>query len=560
MTGGSFLFRHAMRYRLRLLAVTVLTLANAVLMLAVPWFAGRFLGNVVDASQVSNAAVAVLLVALMLAIAVLSVATSLISAQTAQRILADMRLEAYSHVQSLPLAFHEQHRQGDLLTLLTFEVDNLSSFLSDTLARAPSMVLTATGSVVLLFVLDTRVALVIPVLIPAIFLILRLVGRRMREIGSRTQEAEAHLLAEAEKNLETLAAIKAYVAEDHRRAAYSGLVEQARALALRNERIVAFLSPAIALVTGLSVIAIILLVTDPGGDGVATGELFSILLYAALLTRPMGALAGMFGRYQWAKGILARLEQVFAEVPEDPDAGLTPAAPARGALEFAQVEFAYPGREPTLCSARLSIAAGETIALTGRNGAGKSTMLKLAMRLYPLGGGSIRLDGHDIAGLSLRYLRGQFGYVPQRALLFNGTVRENIAFADPAADGARLERAVRLAQAEQFIAALPQGLDTPIGDHGVRLSGGQGQRIALARALLSQPPVLVLDEATAMFDHEAEAAFVGACKAEFVGRTVIIVTHRPASLALADRIIAVEDGGCRELSVAEARALYLAQS
>ena len=278
------------------------------------------------------------------------------------------------------------------------------------------------------------------------------------------------------------------------------------------------------------------------------GRLFSFLFYAALLTRPVGSLAEVYGRLQIARGILARLERVLARPAEAGYAGAdlpVAASAAAGAVEFRDVSFAYEGRNPVLAHASFAIAAGETVALTGENGAGKSTIISLLLRFYDPDSGTILVDGQDIASLQVQQLRRMTGYVPQRALLFNGTVRENIAFGRPEADDEALLEAARLAQALEFIEDLPDGFDTQIGDNGVRLSGGQRQRIALARALLVDPPILILDEATAMYDLEGESAFVTACRTALKGRTVIIITHRPASLALADRVLLVEGGQVR---------------
>jgi subfamily B ATP-binding cassette protein MsbA len=191
----------------------------------------------------------------------------------------------------------------------------------------------------------------------------------------------------------------------------------------------------------------------------------------------------------------------------------------------------------------LSIAAGETVALTGENGAGKSTLVHLLMRLHEPQSGQILIDGIDISSVSLRSLRSQIGVVPQHVLLFNGTVRDNIAFGKVGASSDEIEKAARLAQAHAFVSRLPQNYHTMIGDQGIRLSGGERQRIALARALIKDPPILVLDEATAMFDPEGEIAFIKDAKEALAGRTVILITHRPASLALADRVVRIRQGG-----------------
>ncbi len=540
------LVARAAPYRRSLLAISGLSVLSSAAMLAIPWLAGQLLGGVLAPRGGVLWPLAGLLVLALTGTTLLGIAAAILSARTAGRVLADLRLEAYSHVQRLPLGFHDRSRQGDLLALMTYEVTSLSEFLTFTLASVPAMLLTAAGSVVLLFWLDPMAALVVPLLLPLFFVVLKLVGRKQRLLASEAREAEAELMTLAEEDLEMLPAIKAFAVEPRLRERYAGVTERAYALSFRQARIAAMLGPAIALVAGLAAIMLLLAAgLDSAQSPLNAEQLFSLLFYAALLARPVGALADVYGRLQWARGTLARLEAVLA-IPAEPDEGL-PLERARGAVSFSQVEFAFPGREPLLRRLDLAIAPGEIVALTGSNGAGKSTLINLLLRFYAPDAGQIMLDGQDIATIRLADLRRQIGLVPQRPLLFNGSLRVNIAGGTDQASEAQIAAAVRLAQAEEFIAGLPQGLDPEIGDRGVRLSGGQRQRVALARALLPDPPVLVFDEVTAMYDLESEAAFVEACQTALKGRTVIIVTHRRASLALAHRTVGVEDGIAREI-------------
>jgi len=532
-----------------LAVISGMAVLSACASLAIPWLAGQFLGKVIGAGTDGGANIdlgltVALLVSALVGLTAVNIAVAVLSRAASGRILAGLQRETYARIQLMPLSFHDRSKSGDLLALMTYEVGNLSSFLTATLANVPAMLMTAGGAVILLFLLDPVIALVVPVLVPLFTIIMKLIGRRVRMLARKVRKAQAELVWTAESDLAMLPAIKAFAAEDFHSDQYDAAVERARALDLRQARILAFISPMVALVAALAAIAVLLLAgAQVAGGGRTPGDLFAFLLYAALLTRPVAALADTYGSFQVAKGTLARLEAVFAKTIEPGYDQTGTIDRARGAIVFEQVSFGYPGRGGVLDCIDLAIAPGEIVALTGDNGAGKSTMIRLLLRFYNPDSGRITLDGTDIASLQVQALRRQFGYVPQRPLLFNGTIAENIAFgmADP--EPAAIERAARLAQAWDFIGKLPRGLETEIGDNGIRLSGGQQQRLALARALYRDPPIYIFDEATSMYDLEGEAAFIEACIETLKGRTVIIITHRPASLALADRIInAAPDG------------------
>jgi len=256
-----------------------------------------------------------------------------------------------------------------------------------------------------------------------------------------------------------------------------------------------------------------------------------------LLTQPLRSLANVYGHVQRTLGAAERILIFFNEVSEPDDAGAPDLPNARGDIEFRGVDFHYSIGNSVLANLNLHIAAGETVAITGPNGVGKSTVIHLLMRLADPVDGQILVDGVDLTRVSISSLRRQIGLVAQHTLLVNGTVSENIAYGQPLAGRAAIEKAASSAHAHEFIAKLPEGYDTIIGDQGLRLSGGQRQRISLARTLLMDPPILVLDEATSMFDPEGEQGFISECSKLLADKTVILITHRPASLAIADRII-----------------------
>jgi ATP-binding cassette, subfamily B, bacterial len=534
-------------YRSQLVLLALLSLAGSLVTLAIPALGAQLLGGLLEAGGPSTGLMAALLAAAVVLTALVGFATTLLSGSTSARLLADLRQHIYRHVQSLPMDYHDNHRQGDTLALMTWEVARLSQFLTATLTSIPSRLLTAAGAAIIMFGIDPVLASLVPLVVPAFYVILKLIGRRLRGLAQAIQEAEAEVFAVAEENLEMLPAIKAFTREEIEARRYGETVGKAMALTLRENRIYAALEPAINLAAAGA--AIVLLVVARGNvrsGAMSPTELFGFLFYAALLTRPVGSLANVYGQFQTARGTLARLHGVLQRETEAGYAADGVIDAAKGAIALRGVTFAYPERETVLDDVDLDIPAGQIVALVGENGAGKSTLVNLLMRFYEPGAGTVLLDGRDIRTIQLQELRRQFGLVPQRPLLFNGTIRANIGFGLQGASDSAIEEAARLAQAHDFITGLAQGYDTQIGDHGVRLSGGQGQRIALARALLGNPPILIFDEATSMFDLNGENAFIASCESALRGRTVILITHRPASLALADRQVRVEGGKVRD--------------
>ena len=535
------LLRQARPWRGQLMLLILMMLAESLASLVVPWLLGLLAGGVLLGVMGESWPLVWRLTGLLALIAGLRILAGILAGSIGLNILAGLRVMVHDHVMNLPLAFHHDTRRGDLMSLMTWEIGRLSDYLTGTLVMILPAIVTAIGALILMAQISPMMTLVVPALIPLFLLGAKLFGRHLRQLSARMQEAEASMMARAHEALEILPAIKSFTREPETSAAYRASVTAARRAGFAELSAWSVLSPVTGFVTGSAAV----LLLGFAGPAVAAGglsatETISFMLYAALLTRPLAGLADVWGRTQATRGVLARLERVLALPVEQGGPGRI--GRSRGEIGIRDLHYAWPGRAPLLRGLDLAVAAGECIAVTGANGAGKSTLTALLTGMMKPESGRITLDGTDIATLALRDLRQQFGHVPQRPLLFDGTLRDNIAFGLPGADEAQIEAAARAAQAHDFIMALPDGYDTRIGESGLRLSGGQSQRVALARALISDPPVLILDEATAMYDLEGESAFVEAARSAFAGRSVILITHRPATLALASRVVELRDG------------------
>jgi ABC-type multidrug transport system fused ATPase/permease subunit len=540
-----FLLRLLAPYRAALLGATGLLMVDSVVTLALPWFAGRvaqalLLGQVPDTLLLAW-------LAIMAVQALLAFGNGVVMGSTGAHVVADLGSRVYDHLQALPIRWHQDRKRGEILALLTSDVWRISGFLTGTLTPLLPLLFTCTGALILLMRIEPWIGLVVAFGVPLLVLIVKLITRRLRPLADANAREDAIKYSIAEQNLATLPIIKAFTREGEESARYAAQGNTVRDLEIRQLRIMSALTPMVRWVGAAAVLGLLWL----GGHGIATGTitppaLVSLLLYGLLLTQPVSQLAGVYGQVQSARASAMRLSELLNESAE-PDSGKRELPSVRGEIVFDSVAFAYPGRDSVFDSLDWRVRAGETVAITGPNGAGKSTLMHLVMRFVDPNSGRITLDGVDLRDLSLRHLRSQIGVVSQNVLLFNASVAYNIGYGRYAATREQIEQAARSANAHEFVSALPQGYDTVIGDEGIRLSGGQKQRIALARALLKDPAILILDEATAMFDPEGEGGFIAECHDLLHARTVLLITHRPASLALADRVLRLENGELFEL-------------
>jgi subfamily B ATP-binding cassette protein MsbA len=539
------LLTDALPHRWPLAIAMVLMLVYSAAALTVPWLAGELTVTLLDTGEgnfASSRVIFMLLIAVFAAQALMSAGNGYLLARSGEHIVSSLRIRLYDHLQSLPLGYYHERRRGDVLSLLTRDVDTLSGYITGTLVSIAPLVLTFTGAWILMLRIDWFLGCLAGLLVPASFMVVKLFGRRIRPLSKAVSEAHAHSVAMAEENLSLLPIIKAFTREREEARRFESHSLSVLGLSNRLHLIVGTLYPVMGFLSASGIVVLLWMASTK----LPPDALVSFLMYGLLLARPMSGLAATWGETQHARAAVERLNEVFRAQPEPVDTGKPPLPPVRGSIVFENVSFGYGEREPVLENLDLEVAPGEKVAITGVNGAGKSSLVNLLLRFFEPREGRILVDGHDISAVTLTSLRRQMGLVPQSILLLNGSVRENIAYGQVSPDPRKIEAAAEAARAHEFICALPDGYDTLVGERGVKLSGGQQQRIALARALLDDPPILILDEATSMFDPTGEAEFFALTGETFRGRTVLLITHRPASLALADRVVRLEGGRIQE--------------
>lgn len=514
-----------------LLAVSAIALAN-------PWLAGMLTASVIGDTEHNTTTLLAIWAAAMCLRSALSFCSAYFIGSTGERLTAEMRERLYTHLQALPVSYYQQRRRGDTLALLGTDAEIISRFVTQTLVQLLPAGLTFAGALSLMAWLDMTIALLAVLLLPAYFLAIKIVGRRLRQLSHDWLGANSNLLSVVEENLGMLPAIKAFTREPHEQHRFTTANRKLLGISRRQLALQSMLSPVTTLLGALGVLALLWVGTGHVASGqLSPAELVTLLLYALLLVSPMATLADVYGQVQYTRGSAQRILDFLAQQREPVDTGKRTMEAVSGHIKFENVSFGYPSRPGVLRGLDLDIEAGETVAITGPNGVGKSTLAHLLLRFSDPDSGRITVDGYDLREITLTSLRARIGLVAQHILLLNGSVAENISYGMPAAGRRAIELAANRAHADTFIEQLPEKYDTVIGDQGVKLSGGQRQRLSLARALLKDPPILILDEATAMFDPEAEQAFIKTCQGFLTPRTVILITHRPASLALADRVI-----------------------
>jgi subfamily B ATP-binding cassette protein MsbA len=500
--------------------------------------------------------ITLLLIAIFAAQSLLYILRAYLLAFIGERVMADLRLRLFEHLQGLSLSFFNEHRTGELVSRLTNDVSTVRGLVTTDISTALSQGLTFAGALALIIITNWRLTLFMIVLVPLVMVIAILFGRRLRQLSSNVQDQLASATAIMEESISGVRVVQSFTRERYEIGRFASSIERTFALAIKRVRLSSTFGPSISFLGFAGVVSIFWF----GGNEVlagrlTAGQLFMFLVLTLTIAGSIGQFSGLWTGLQEALGATRRVFEILdirSDIVEKPGAPALP--PVQGHITFDQVSFAYlddPGT-PILTGIDLDVKPGEVLALVGPSGAGKTTLLNLIPRFYEPASGRVCIDGHDLRDVQLLSLRQQIGIVPQETLLFGGSVRENILYGRLEANEDELIAAARAANAHDFILELPNGYDTLVGERGVKLSGGQRQRIAIARAILKDPCILLLDEATSSLDSESEGLVQEALERLMRGRagggrTSIVIAHRLSTIQNADRIAVLDDGRLIEL-------------
>lgn len=540
------LFRYGGSHRWKFYIGLVFLLLTSGTALAFP----KLIGILVDCARDKNLAeantIAMTLAGILLLQAVFSFFRLSLFINFTENTLANIRLALYENLVKLPMTFFSQKRVGELNSRLSADISQIQDTLTTTIAEFLRQFILIIGGIIFLAVISTKLTLMMLSIVPVVAVAAVVFGRFIRKYSKKTQDTIAESQVIAEETLQGITNVKAFANEWYEINRYTAKIREIVKIAIKGGLYRGYFASFIILCLFGSIVAVVWygVILSIRGD-ISIGELLSFVLYSIYVGASFGGIAELYAQIQKAIGATERVFELMHETPEAiktlPPADLQK---INGDVTFQNVAFSYPSRPEILVLKNVSFHAafGQRIAVVGPSGAGKSTIASLLLRFYDIDSGSILIDGKNISGYELEQLRGNMSIVPQDVILFGGTIRENIAYGKPDATEAEIRHAAKQANALQFIEGFPERFETVVGERGIKLSGGQRQRIAIARALLKNPGILILDEATSSLDSESEKLVQEALEVLMEGRTSIIIAHRLSTIRNADMILVLDKG------------------
>lgn len=512
----------------------------------------KLLGELVNSGNKEAAAhslneIALLLGLVLLVQSVFSYFRIIFFVNVTEKTLAFLRQDTYNHLIKLPLRFFDQRRVGELNSRISADIILLQETLTTTLAEFIRQIIIIIGGIALLAITSLKLTLFMLAVLPGIMILARVFGRFIRKFSKQVQEQVAESNTIVEETLQGIQSVKSYTNEYFEIARYRKKTEEIAEVGIKSGKYKGAFSAFIVFGLFGALVAVIWKGSALLSSGeLVAGDLFSFVIYSAFVGGTIGGLASVYASIQKFIGATEDLFGIFNEKEEDIQdiSKLTEKEELSGAISFNDLSFAYPSRPETMVLKNISVTikANQMVALVGASGAGKSTIASLLLRLHDPVSGAILFDQKDNRSISLSVLRSQIALVPQDIFLFGGTIRENIAYGKPLATDNEILEAARKANALEFIDRFPEKFETVVGERGTQLSGGQRQRIAIARAVLKDPKILILDEATSSLDSESERLVQDALEKLMKGRTSVVIAHRLSTVRKADRILVLDQG------------------
>lgn len=536
-------------YRLALAVLALVVVVENAARLAIPLLVRRGIDHAIPPLMSSGAAgELVVVVAALCGLVVVQAISRMVflnaSGRIGQRVLLELRRRVFRHFQRLDIAFHDRYTSGRVISRSTNDVEAIQEMLETGFDSLVTAVLTLFGTAILLVVLDVRLGLMCLAAFPVLVLLVRWFARESAKTYRKVRESAALVIVQFVETMTGIKAVQAYRREPRNQEIFDDVADDYRDVNERTFRLLAIFMPAVKLVGNLTTGVVLLY----GGyrvmqDQMTLGTLTAFLLYLRMFFEPMQEISQFFNTFQSASSALEKIAGVLARRPEitDPDQPVQPEQ-IRGEIALRDVSFGYRPDTPVLSGMTLTVPAGQTVALVGTTGAGKTTIAALIARFYDPDSGSVALDGIDLRSFAQSDLRRHIVMVTQENFLFSGTVADNIRFGRPGATEEQVRAAAVAVGADEFIAALPEGYDTDVAKRGGRLSAGQRQLVAFARAFLADPAVLILDEATSSLDIPTERMVQRALSSVLARRTALIIAHRLSTVAIADRVLVLEHG------------------
>ncbi len=544
------IFRFVLPYKYTFIAGLFFLFLSSITAMVFPLITGQLVDSAVGdaAGWLRNHGrneIAGMLILILLVQGVFSYSRIMLFAKVSENTLRDIRYNLYSKMMSLSVPFFENRRVGELTSRITSDVTQLQDMLTVTLAEFFRQITILLIGISIILYTSPKLTLVMMGTFPVLIIAAMVFGKFIRKLSKKVQDDLANANIVAEETLQSVHVVKAFTNERYEASRYGSALDKVINNALKTARYRGVFASFIifAIFGGIVLVLWYGLGLIEAGE-MTFGELITFIILTTFIGGAVGGMGEIYGQLQKTIGASERIGDILRETSEITMEAPHPDIKIQGDVSFDEVEFFYPTRPDLqiLKGVSLEVAAGQKIALVGHSGAGKSTIVQLLLRYYEHSGGSILIDGKDITAYNISSLRANVGVVPQEVILFGGTIRENIAYGRPNATDAEIWEAARQANALDFISSFPEGLDTVVGERGIKLSGGQRQRIAIARAILKDPTILILDEATSSLDAESERLVQDALDKLMQGRTTIIIAHRLATIRKVDTIYVLKEG------------------